>query len=419
MAAEMTSELLQQVRLIDPLAQTDQVVDVWIEAGQIRAIEPSLEVPAAAQVQDCRGLVLAPGLVDLYSHSGEPGFEDRETLDSLAQAGLAGGFTRLTLLPNTRPALDHPAQIAQILAAQRPGNPRLNCWGALSLGVKGEQMTELAELAAAGIVGFADGQPLPGALVRRVMEYAQALSPPIALWCCDRALAGQGVLREGSESMRLGLPAMPAMAETAPLAALLECVAEIGTPVHLMRISTARSVALIRAAKAAGLPITASVSWLHLLLDVTAARSYDPSLHLEPPLGNPADRAALIQGLETGVLDAIAVDHSPYSYEEKTVSFAESPPGAIGLELVLPLLWQAFVEPNRWSALDLWRWLSLQPAQCLKQPPAQVAVGATAELTLFDPQQLWKVSQQTLKSHSANTPWLGQEIKGRVVRTWC
>ncbi|MBW4465856.1 MAG: dihydroorotase [Pegethrix bostrychoides GSE-TBD4-15B] len=421
MSLEMSlgnSDLLRQVRLIDPASQRDQVMDIWIEAGQIRAIEPQLEIPDA-QVQDCQGLVLAPGLVDLYSHSGEPGFEERETLDSLAAAALAGGFTRLTLLPDTRPALDDPAQIAQIKAAQRPRNPQLNCWGALTLGTKGEQMCELAELSTAGIAGFTDAQPLSAALLRRVMDYGQSLNQPMAFWCCDRALAGAGVLREGGESIRLGLPGIPTMAETAPLAALLECVAEIGMPVHLMRISTARSVELIGAAKAAGLPITASVSWMHLLLDVTAAQSYDPSLHLDPPLGNPTDRAALVQGLQTGVLDAIAVDHSPYSYEEKTVSFAESPPGAIGLELVLPLLWQAFVEPEIWSALDLWRWLSLRPAECLRQAPAQIAVGATAELVLFDPKQQWRVSPQTLKSRSANTPWLGKALQGRVVKTWC
>lgn len=185
-----------------------------------------------------------------------------------------------------------------------------------------------------------------------------------------------------------------------------------------MRISTARAVDLIRAAKAQGLPITASVTWMHLLLDITAVHSYDPSLHVQPPLGNPADREALIQGLQAGVLDAIAVDHKPFTYEEKTVAFAESPPGAIGLELALPLLWQAFVESGRWSALDLWRWLSTQPAQCLQQTPGMIAVGAT-ELTLFDPQQVWQVTGSSLKSQSTNTPWLGQMIQGRVVQTWC
>lgn len=415
----MTRELLRQVRLLDPMSNTDRQADVLIEDGMIQAIESHLN-GIDAVVQDCAGMVLGPGLVDLYSHSSEPGFEERETLESLQLAAAAGGFTRVTLLPSTQPAIDHPASVAWLRSHQRPAMPQLNCWGALTLGTQGEQMVELGELAATDIVGFGDGKPLQNpALLRRSLEYGQALGKPLAFWCSDRALAGNGVVREGSEALRLGLPGIPVMAEAAPLAALLEYVAEIGTPVHLMRVSTARSIDLIRAAKSCGVPITASTTWLHLLLDITAIQAaYDPNLHLEAPLGNPADRKALIEALQTGVLDAIAIDHSPYTYEEKTVAFAESPPGAIGLELALPLLWQAFVETNTWSALDLWRFLSVRPAQCLQQPVATVTVGAAAELTLFAPHQGWQVEPQTLKSRSANTAWLGQEIRGQVVKTW-
>lgn len=416
----MTRELLRQVRLIDPVAQTDQVADVLLEDGVIQSVESAItDGSAETTVQDCSGWVLGPGLIDLYSHSGEPGFEDRETLDSLSGAALAGGFTRLTLLPDTQPAIDNPAAVEWIRSQYLRSGVHLNCWGALTVGVQGEQMVELTEFAEAGVTGFADGKPIQNwSLLRRSLEYAQPLGKPIAFWCCDRALAGNGAVREGSESMRLGLPGTPVMAETAPLAALLECVATIGTPVHIMRVSTARAIELIAAAKSRGLPITASTTWMHLLLDITSVQSYDPSLHLEPPLGNPADRAALIRGLQDGVLDAIAVDHSPYTYEEKTVAFAESPAGAIGLELALPLLWQAFVASGTWSALDLWRFLSTQPAQCLNQTPAALQPGST-EITLFDPQQVWRADPQTLKSRSTNTPWLGQEIVGRVVKTWC
>lgn len=419
----MTRELLRQVRLLDPLSNTDKIADVLIVDGVIEAVESEISEPTTeTEVRDCTGLVLGPGLVDLYSHSGEPGFEDRETLDSLLAAATAGGFTRLSLLPDTQPAIDNPTPVEWVrsqLRLKRGITPQVNCWGALTLGVKGEQMVELADLAAASIVGFTDGQPLQnGMLLRRILEYGQAVDKPIALWCCDRALAGNGIVREGSESLRLGLPGTPAIAETAPLAAVLECVAAIGTPVHLMRVSTARAVELIEAAKSRGLPVTASSTWMHLLLDITAVQSYDPSLHLEPPLGNPADRAALIRGVQTGVIDAIAIDHSPYTYEEKTVAFAESPAGAIGLELALPLLWQTFVATGDWSALDLWRLLSTQPAHCLKQSPAAVVPGVKAELALFDPHQPWQVTASTLKTRSTNTPWLGQTIAGRVVRTW-
>ena len=412
----MTIELLQQVRLLDAVENVDRVVDVLIEDGIIQAIEPQInQIPPDAQIYASQGLVLGPGLVDLYSHSGEPGFEDRETLESLSQAAIAGGFTRLNILPDTNPAIDNPSA-----ATWLNQNSKFSGWGALTLQVKGQQMTELSELAQSGVVGFADGQPIANlALVRRLLEYLQPLQKPVALWACDRSLVGNGVIREGVESVRLGLSGDPAMSETTALSALLECIEEIGTPVHLMRISTARSVELIRAAKARGLPITASVTWMHLLLNTKSIKSYDPNLRLEPPLGNRTDQIALRQAVRDGVIDAIALDHTPYTYEEKTVAFSEAPPGAIGLELALPLLWQSLVVTQEWSALELWRSLSNRPTACLGQKIDAIAPGQPAELTLFDPQSQWTANGQSLKSRSRNTPWLDKSLVGRVVRTWC
>ncbi len=415
----MPIDLLRQVRLLDPVRHGDRVTDVLIVDGWIRAIAPQISAPAEAVVQDCTGLVLGPGLVDLYSHSGEPGFESRETLDALMAAAAAGGFTRLTLLPTTSPAVDNAAMVQWLRSHVQLPSPQIQCWGALTVGAAGQQMAELAELAESGIVGFADGMPIQNwGLLRRSLEYAQALGKPIALACCDLQLRGNGVMREGSDSIRMGLPGAPAIAETAALAALLECVEQIGTPVHLMRVSTARSVELIAQAKARHLPITASTTWMHLLLNTQALQRYDPNLRLEPPLGTPADQAALIQAVNDGVIEAIAIDHCPYTYEEKTVPFAEAPAGAIGLELALPLLWQHLVTSGKLSALTLWRTLSSDPSRCLHQPPAAVEVDAIAELTLFDPRHPWLVSGKTLKSLARNTPWLGQEIVGRVIQTW-
>ncbi len=412
----MTIELLQQVRLLDPVVMVDRVVDVLIEDGIIQTIEPQInEIPSNAEIQPCQGLVLGSGLVDLYSHSGEPGFEERETLESLSQAAIAGGFTRLNILPDTEPAIDNPAVVNWLHQ-----NSKLSCWGALTLQIKSQQMTELSELAKSGVVGFADGQPIANlVLIRRLLEYLQPLQKPVALWACDRSLVGNGVIREGVESVRFGLPGDPAMSETTALSALLECVEAIGTPVHLMRISTVRSVELIRAAKTRGLPITASTTWMHLLLNTTAIEHYDPNLRLEPPLGNQIDQVALLQAVREGVIDAIAIDHTPYTYEEKTVAFSEAPPGAIGLELALPLLWQTLVDTQQWSALELWRSLSTCPAACLGQKIGAIDPGQPAELTLFDPQSSWTVNRQSLKSRSLNTPWLGKSLTGRVIRTWC
>lgn len=404
--------LVQQVRVLDPVSKSDRIADVLIEDGMIHAIETHLEV-AADEIKSAQGLILAPGLVDLYSHSGEPGFEDRETLASLQQAAIAGGFTRVHILPDTDPAIDNPTTVVWLKK-----HTALNCWGALTLDVKSQQMTELIELAESGIVGFADGKPIANlALVRRSLEYLQPLRKPIVLWAWEPSLAN-GTMREGSNSMRFGLPGIPVMAETAPLAALLECIAEIGTPVHLMRISTARGVELIRAAKSRGVPVTASTTWMHLLLNTSALASYDPSLRLDAPLGNESDQQALIDAVQEGVIDAIAIDHTPYTYEEKTVAFGEAPAGAIGLELALPLLWQNFVVTGRWSALDLWRSLSDRPAACLGQSLNPIAVGQKAELVLFDPAQTWIVDRASLKSRSTNTSWLGKSLTGKVIKTW-
>ncbi|MDX2097547.1 MAG: dihydroorotase [Leptolyngbyaceae cyanobacterium bins.59] len=422
----MTQVLLRRVRLLDPETQTDRVTDVLLADGQIQTIADSLPLEPNRQEMACNGFVLGPGLVDLYSHSGEPGFEDRETLASLLAAGLAGGFTRLTLLPDTQPTIDNPASLTalhqkhQSLATQTSPLPALSCWASLTIDGKGQQMAELGELAEWGAIGFADGKPLSNlVLVRRLLEYLNPLGKPVALWPCHPDLVGNGVMREGSASLRIGLPGNPAFTETSALAALLELIEAIGTPVHLMRISTARSVDLIRTAKSRGLPITASTSWLHLILNTEALQSYHPALHLAPPLGNPGDQDALIQGVKDGTLDVIAIDHTPYTYEEKTVAFAEAPPGAIGLEFALPLLWQSLVRPGLLTPLELWTALSLRPTQCLQQSPGTIAPGQKAELALFNPDQPWVVRASTLHSLARNTSWLGQEIQGKVVQVWC
>lgn len=420
------SILLRQVRLLDPVSETDRVTDVLVGNGVIEAIAPdsgAIAFDSDLEILECQGWVLGPGLVDLYSHCGEPGNESRETLVSLLQAGAAGGFTRLAILPDTDPAIDDPAVVQWFQSKHRPAPrnpmPTLHLWAALTRQAQGQQMSELWELAETGIVGFADGHPIRHSLLlQRILEYAQPLDKPIALWCCDTDLRGNGVVRLGQEAMRLGLPGVGAIAETAPLAALLELVEALGTPVHLMRVSTARSVELIARAKARGLPITASTPWMHLLLDITAVQTYDPQLRLEPPLGNPEDRAALVAAVRDGVIEAIAIDHTPYTYEEKTVPFAEAPPGAIGLELALPLLWQSLVVSGEWSALTLWRALSTNPALCLGQVPALVQPDQPTELTLFNPQHPWTVTPAEVRSRSANTPWLGQTLTGRVQRIW-
>lgn len=423
----MIKELLQQVRVIDSVEETDKVVDVLIIDSEIKAIAPQIsalqisDISPDTAIKNCRGLVLGNGLVDLYSHSSEPGFEERETLVSFLQAASAGGFTRVTVLPDTNPVIDNPALVAQ-LQQKRVGkdSPHIQFWGGITLNLAGKQLTEFADLATSGIVGFTDGKPWENlGIVRRVLEYLQPWGKVVAFSPCDRSLSLNGTIREGANALRIGLPSVPISAETTSIAALLELVAEIRTPVHIMRVSTARSVELIATAKLQGLPVTASSTWMHLLLDTSDIKSYHTSLHLQPPLGNPSDVKALRDGVRTGIIDAIAIDHAAYTYEEKVQAFSESPPGAIGLELALPLLWENLVETGEFTALELWQVLSNKPAACLQQQIKPIKPGEKAELTLFDPQKIWTVNRENLCSQADNTPWFGKDIKGRVLQTWC
>ncbi|AFY60750.1 dihydroorotase [Synechococcus sp. PCC 6312] len=409
------SYVLQGVRIIDPTQQWDFCGDVWIEQGQIRTIERELSgVAAEIPRVPGEGLLIAPGLVDLYSQSGEPGYEQRETLESFIQAAQAGGFCRVALLPLTNPVLDHPSVLKQIQAKLPTNSPvQLHFWGAITQAAKGEKLTELYELAQAGVIGFSDGRPLQNlGLLRRSLDYLQATELPIMLWPQNLDLAGQGVARESVEALALGLTEQPISAETTGLASVLELSPEIPVPIHLMRISTGRSVELL--AQAQKNPITASVSWLHLLKNTTDLATYDPNLRLEPPLGTPADQDALIAGIKSGVITAIAVDHRPRTYEEKMISFAEALPGAIGLELALPILWQELVVTEKLTALELWRALSQKPAEILQQSPPTLGSGSQ-EWILFDPNQAWSVNPENLCSQSHNTSYLGQTISGRIV----
>lgn len=407
-------QLFQQVRILDPIAQTERAGDILVSDRLIQEVALTTQLPDELEIYPGQNLIFAPGLVDLYSHSSTPGHEQRETIESLLASARAGGFVSVNILPDTLPALDRASHIVSIdrqyqqVAAQSPDCPQFGYWGALTVEVAGKSMSELAELATTNITGWADGRAIANpSLIRNLLEYLKPYHRPIALYACDRELRGNGIARSGVSALKYGLAVDPVSSETAALAATLEIIADVGTPVHLMRISTRRGVELIAAAKQCGVPVTASTTWLHLIANTTDLATYNPNLKLDPPLGTADDQIALIEGIKTGVLDAVAIDHSPYTYEEKTVAFGEAPPGAIGLELALPLLWHNLVIPRRITALELWQALSTKPARCLHQSPPTRSI-------LFDPEQSWQVTIYNLKSLSHNTSWLGQKIQGAI-----
>jgi dihydroorotase len=403
----------------------DRLGDVLIIEGKIKAIGDRLtDYPVDTEIISGNDLILGTGLVDLYSHSSDPGNESRESLLNLAQAAAAGGFTQVGILPDTTPRINN----SEVLAAltQRSGYltypglqlPELGFWGEVSQTNQSKQMSELGEMKS-GVIGFSDRYNLGNLnLFRQVLEYIQPWQVTLAIALNQNELAGEGVIREGFESIRYGMPGIPGFSEAAIIAAVIEIVAEIPTPVHIMRVSTKRGVELIADAKERGVPITASTTWMHLLCESEAVGSYDSNLRLQPPLGDKQDQAALITGVQQGIIDAIAIDHQAYTYEEKTVPFALAPPGVIGLQFALPLLWQKFVSSGVWSALELWQSLSSRPRQCLQQQPSAIALEQAANLVLFDPQAVWLASQDFLYSPVINSPWYNQQINGKVIKTW-
>ena len=416
--------LLKQIRIIDPAEERDFIADVLIADGKIKTKEAQIDnYSADTKIIDAQHLILGTGLIDLYSHSGEPGYEARETLFSLAASGAAGGFTEIAVLPDTLPRIDNHETLTalQQKASQLQNNTsqplaKLNFWTTLTSDTETKRMNELAELSdrAIGFTEQIDFSDLP--LFKQALEYSKFLQKPLAIDVSQNQLTNGGSIREGIESIRYGLVGNPAYGEAAAIAAILEIVASIGTPIHLMRVSTARGVELIAEAKKRGVPVTASTTWMHLLFSTQDGVTYNSNLRLEPPLGNPNDLKALQQGIREGIIDAIAVDHQAYTYEEKTVPFAIAPPGVIGLELALPILWQKLVTTKVLSAIQLWQALSLKPRYCLGQEA--IAINSDlADLILFDTTKTWQINNRNLHSLGANTPWWQQKATGKVI-TW-
>ncbi len=414
-----TKKLFQQVRMLNPDGGIDKVTDVLVDQNIIIQISPKIDInDESIEIINSKGLIFAPALVDLYSNSSEPGNEQRETLQTLAASAQAGGFSRVAILPNTQPVIDNLNMVSWLKTKTSVYNTEFYIWGSLTNNLAGETMAELASLAEAGVVGFTDNCPHHNLqLVRKLLEYTQPFNLPIALVPNNLQLNGNGVVRESNTSIGLGLQGTPTIAESVAIASILEIASVAKTTIHLMRISTARGVELIQQAKERGLSVTASVNWHHLLLNTEQIANYNPNLRFEPPLGREIDRLALLAGVKSGIIDAIAIDHQAYTYEEKTVAFAQAPTGAIGLELALPLLWQNLVMTGKLSALELWQSLSVNPLKCLQKSPIKLEVGKRAEFILFSPQKTWKVSSSRLKSLSYNTYWLDQQLQGKILNS--
>ncbi len=410
---------IRGARVVDPASGRDVAASLWIAGGRIAAIGAAPEGFRADETIDASGLVACPGLVDLSARLREPGFEYKATLESEMAAAAAGGVTTLACPPDTDPPLDEPG-LVEMLTRRAAGlsGARVHPLGALTTGLKGERLAEMVELAEAGCIGFFQGNaPLPdnGTLLQ-AMRYAATFGFTVWLRPQDAALAHAGVAHEGEIATRLGLAPIPVIAETVAVRTILELMGATGARVHLARLSAGAAIDLVAAAKSAGAPLTCDVSVHHLHLCDRDIADFDANANFAPPLRDPSDRERLRRALAEGVIDAACSDHTPMDDDAKLLPFAEAEPGATGLELLLPLVLQWGRESGLGLAATL-ATVTAKPARVLGVAAGSLQDGAPADVCLFDPSRPWIVKRETLASQGKNTPFLGLELTGKVVRT--
>lgn len=402
-------------RVIDPANRLDAVADVLILDGQVARVGPGLAPPEGTPAVDARGKVVTPGFIDMHVHLREPGEEDKETVATGTRAAAAGGFTAVSAMANTLPVNDTRAVTDYILAqARAEGVVRVYPIGAVSKGLRGEEMAELGELAEAGCVAYSDdGKPVMNSgLLRRALEYAQAFGKPIISHAEDASLAADGVMHEGFVSTDLGLKGIPAAAEEIMVARDIALAELTGTPIHIAHVSTAGAVRLIRDAKARGAPVTAEVTPHHLLLTDEAVRGFDPHTKMNPPLRGKRDIEALREALADGTLDAIATDHAPHALADKEVEYDLAAFGVLGLETAVPLCLTHLV---REGVLDLPTYIARQtvgPARILDLPLGTLSPGAPGDVTILDLEREITIDPSRFYSRSRNTPFGGWRCVG-------
>ena len=423
----MTASLFQHVQIIDPASNTNMVGECLVEQGRISQLSDqsgSIKAPKDATIINGNGKALIPGLVDMRVQSCHPGAIHKETPLTLARAAARGGITSIVCLPNTNPVLDDPEMLksqCQMLAGLSEPLKALKvyAYGAATSGLDGESMAELGLLADAGAVGFtnADHSISNSLTMRRVLSYAAMLSQPVIQHAEDPILAANGEMHEGEHSMRLGLRGIPDAVEEIVIARDLSLLRMTGGHYHVAHISTAKGIALIRAAKAEGLKVTCDTAPPYALLNDIAVRDYDSRYRLSPPLRHEDDRLAVLDGLADGTIDAVASDHTPQDRDAKSLPFGLAEVGYSGLETLLALMLSLY-HGGTLSLMRVVALISHHPAQILGLNAGQIRLDAPADLTLLDLNKSWQIRGEKFASLSGTTPFEGAPVQGTVLGTW-
>lgn len=407
-------------RILDPATGFDAVGTVSMAEGVFRTVaQGDPAPPAGVRVVDCRGKWVVPGLIDLHVHLREPGEEYKETIATGAKAAVAGGFTAMVAMPNTKPPIDNGALVRFVAdKGKEAGLARVYPSGAISKGLRGEELAEFGHMQEAGAVCVTDdGRPVMNAgLMRRALEYAKGFGLPVMVHEEDLHLSRGAVMNEGPTSARLGLPGFPNAGEDVMVLRDIELAALTGGHVHIAHLSTAGAVRAVRDAKRRGLHVTAEAAPHHFLLTDEAVATYDTNAKMCPPLRSQADVDAVREGLADGTLDAIATDHAPHSPLEKDVEFEKAANGIVGLETAVPLT-LALVREGLLFPLRAIELLSWGPARIFRLPGGRIEAGHPADLTVIDPDVEWEIDAARFESKGRNTPFHGWKVQGRAVQT--
>lgn len=404
-------------RVIDPASGLDAPLSLFIVDERIVGVGATPAGFRAEAVLDAAGCIVCPGLIDLSARLREPGFEYKATLESELAAAAAGGVTSLVCPPDTDPPLDEPGLVEMLARrARQPGFPHVHPLGALTVGLRGEKLTEMAELSEAGCLAFgqANVSVTDTQVLMNAMNYAATFGFAVWLQPQDAYLARRGVAHDGAVAARLGLPGIPVAAETIALATYLELARATGARLHVRRLSSAAALAMLRAARSEGLAVSCDVTINHLHLCDEDIGFFDPMARLDPPLRSAADREALAVALAEGEIDALISDHTPVDDDAKQLPFAEAEAGATGLELLLPLT-LAWAKQRNLPLVTALARVTVDPARILGLADrGRLAPGYAADIVVFDPEARFTVSRERLKSQGKNTPFLGRELAGEV-----
>lgn len=419
--AEIPSLLIQGGRILDPSQRIDRTGDLLIENGKIAAIDDPGKIPAAraAKTISAKGCWVMPGLIDVHVHLREPGLEYKETIETGTRAAIAGGFTSVACMANTHPVNDTPYVTAYIREkAKASASCRVFPVGAVTKGLKGEELAEIGGMVAEGVKALSDdGMPVMNSyLMRKAMDYAKAFGVPIISHAEDSNLVGQGVMNEGALSNELGLRGNPAAAEEILVAREIALCRLTRCPVHIAHISTEVALDHLKRAKDAGLPVTAEASPHHLTLTEESVRAYDTNFKMAPPLRTERDVEALRGAVASGLVDVIATDHAPHGLVDKAVEFDQAANGIIGVQTAVPLSLRLVHE----GIIPVSRWLeafTIHPARLLGLPYGTLQRGSEADVTVLNPEEEWTLTEDKILSKSRNSPFLGWKFKGRVVAT--